>query len=493
MSDNETVELAQEAADQIADKAAERAAALISSTEPEWAKALREENASLKALLEKPARTEIGEAGVQAKPGSADEAKFYGGDDKFTMVAAGDADVAVNLHIADVMIEAATKGRGRLSARGREVMTAAAEKALRGPVAPIPDQGKTSDGNALIKMHYALDRADARKAMTSTGSTSGDEWVPTFATSELWRDIHLATSVAASIRRYDMPTNPYDLPTETSDPTFYYASTENTAVTVSNPGTSKATLTAKKIQAEIDFSGELTEDSIIPIVPTLRSGLVRKAAQTIDDLIVHGDTETAGTGNVNTDDAGAAAGSFYLALNGMRKFCIVTNTGQAKQFTGAPTTTLYLNTRSLLGKYGARASDLRIITGFSTQNAFADVTGFKLVSEYGPNAAVVQGEVGRIYGTPVLLSEAIPGASTDKVDDDGKYTTTSVSTNDTDGWFVLTNPSQWVSGFRRGVTLESFRDIQKDMNILVCSFRMALTPSGISTAHTAYGYDITVL
>jgi hypothetical protein len=177
----------------------------------------------------------------------------------------------------------------------------------------------------------------------------------------------------------------------------------------------------------------------------------------------------------------------------MRKFCLVTNTGQIKQFAGAPTTTLYLGTRSLLGKYGARASDLIIITGFSTQNAFADVTGFKLVSEYGPQAAVIQGEVGRIYGTPVLLSEAIPGASTDKVDDDGKYTVTSVSTNDTDGWFVLTNPNEWVSGFRRGVQLESFRDIQKDQNILVCSFRMGLTSSGHATTHTAVGYDITVL
>jgi len=36
-------------------------------------------------------------------------------------------------------------------------------------------------------------------------------------------------------------------------------------------------------------------------------------------------------------------------------------------------------------------------------------------------------------------------------------------------------------------------ECQKDMNILVASFRMALIPSGIATTHTAVGYDITVL
>ena len=83
--------------------------------------------------------------------------------------------------------------------------------------------------------------------------------------------------------------------------------------------------------------------------------------------------------------------------------------------------------------------------------------------------------------------------TTDKVDDDGKYTTTSVSTNDTDGWFVLVNKGQWKQGFRRELLIESYRDIQKDQNILVASFRMALIPSGIATTHTAVGYDITVL
>jgi HK97 family phage major capsid protein len=486
MSENEDttverVELDPETADEIADKTATKLAEDTAS--------LKAQVAELKELLTKPQRTELDEGGVKAQPG---ESVFYGGDDRFTYTGDDDAERATNLYLTKVLLEGASNGKRTLSPRGAEVMVKAAEKALRTPYA-IKPEGKALDGHAIVKTQYGLNRADAIKAMTSTGANAGDDWVPTFASAELWRDIHLATSVAAQIQRVNMPTNPYDLPTETADPTFYYASTENVAVTASNVTTNKATLTAKKIQAEVNFSGELTEDSIIPVVPAIRFSLVRRAAQTIDDLIVHGDTETGSSGNVNKDDGAPAAGSFYLALDGMRKFCLVTNTGQVKQFAAAPTTTLYLNTRSLLGKYGARSSDLIIVTGFSTQNSFADVAGFKVLSDYGPQAAILQGEVGKIYNTPVFLSEAIPGTTTDKVDDDGKWTNASQSTNDTDGWLVLANRFEWVTGFRRDVQVESFRDIQKDQNILVCSFRQALIPSGHATTHTAVGYDITVL
>ena len=488
--DIERVELDDASSDKLVDRIVER---LTPQAEPEpdpEIKALRDELAEIKAGM-KPQRSELGD-----EPTKAGDSPFYGGDDQYSSVGDNDAEVAVNLYIAQSVLQGNARGTKDLSARGREVMIKAAEKALRAGPRPITIDPKqfSSESAAGFKSMRADYFAEARtKAMVSTTSGSGDEWVPTFASAELWTDVHLATAIAARIPRVPMPTNPFTLPTLTSDPTFYYASTENVAVTGSNPGTGNATLTAKKIQADVTFSGETSEDSIIAIAPTVRATLVRKAAQEMDDLIVHGDTETGGTGNVNSDDTAPAAGSSYLSLDGMRKFALVTNTAQVKQFAGAPTSTLYLNTRALLGKYGARPKELLMITGQSTVNAIMDITGVKLVYEYGPNATVLTGELGQFFGTPILLSEAIPGASIDKVDDDGKYTTTSVSTNDTDGWFVLVNPSQWRTGFRRDLQLEAFRDIQKDSNILVASFRMALIPSGIATTHTAVGYDITVL
>ena len=484
----ESVELAPEAIEAIA-----AAVAAINVPEPVVPEATK--GIDLDALAAKihalntPNRTELDEGGVKAKPG--DSGPVYGGDDKYTSVGSTDAEIGSTLYLASKILGITGDN---LSARGRQVMVAASEKALR--AGPRHDGLKSwNPATAAVHRYDTAEyfREARAKAMTSTGGNAGDEWVPTFASADLWTDIHLATVVASQIPRVAMPTNPYTLPTLDDDVTFRLASTENTAVTASDLNTGAATLTAVKVMAEVDFSGELTEDSIIPIVPAIRANLVRRGAQTIDDLIVHGDTETGGTGNVNSDDTAPASTSFYLAFNGLRKFCLVTNTGQVKQFAGAFTTTLFLNTRALLGKYGARPSDLLMITGVSTTNSIQDVAAFQTLEKYGPQATILTGEVGRVFGIPVLLSEAIPGTATDKVDDDGLYTTTSVSTNDTDGWFVLVNKNSWKQGFRRELQIESWRDIKKDQNVLTCSFRQALIPSGIATTHTAVGYDITVL
>ena len=448
--------------------------------------------------LNTPNRTVLDEGGVKAKPG---EPVYYGGEDKYTATGGTDAEIATNLFIAKTMVETSSPAgsRNRVSPRFREVMEGAAQKALAAAPDPIPTYAKSGyggmkavDPDRFIANGYAALRQEARaKAMTSTGTNAGDEWVPTFASSELWRDVHLETAVAAALDRVAMPTNPYTLPTLDADPVFKNASSENTAVTATDPNTGNATLTAVKLMAEIDFSTEVTEDSIIPIVPTLRATLVRRGAQTIDDLIVSGDTETGGTGNINSDDTAPVAGDSYLALNGMRKFCLVTNTGQVSNVAAALSTTNFLTIRGLLGRYGARPSDLRIVVGQSTLNTMYDIASVRTIDVYGPNATIVQGELARFFGIPILSYEAIPLLTSDKTAADGKADS-ATPTNNTSGWILLFNRNGWRLGFRRELVIESWRDIKKDQNVLVASFRIALIPSGIVTTHTAVGRNITV-
>jgi hypothetical protein len=182
----------------------------------------------------------------------------------------------------------------------------------------------------------------------------------------------------------------------------------------------------------------------------------------------------------------------HSAQAGSRRARTLANTSQVKNFGGAPTTTLYLNTRALLGRYGARASDLICIIPRETETALIDVTGFKSVADFGPQATVITGQIGFLFNTPVVVYEAIPGLTTGKTAADGKADSATPA-NNTTGWLVLANRFQWSLGFRRELQVESYRDIQTDSNILVCSFRMALIPSGITTLHTAVGRNITVL
>jgi hypothetical protein len=60
----------------------------------------------------------------------------------------------------------------------------------------------------------------ALKALTSTGSGTGDELVPTGLSSDLWQDIFLASRIVASIDRIPMPTNPFEVPLGLGDVTW---------------------------------------------------------------------------------------------------------------------------------------------------------------------------------------------------------------------------------------------------------------------------------
>jgi HK97 family phage major capsid protein len=485
--DIEKVALDSEAADEIADRVADR----------------------LKAGPPVPRRSQIEpNEGIVEKFGSSPA--FYGGlEAKYGLFGDTDTDIAIGAYLTKTIVEARGLDRERPARRETangmpidtsrltEVMVGAATRAIKAAPVEVPayvPNGagglKAQDVDRFVGSTYREMRETATKAMVSTTSGSGDEWVPTFATSELWREVHLATSVSASVPRVAMPTNPYTLPTLTSDMTFRYVSTENVAPTASDPGTGNATLTARKIAAQTDFSGETTEDSIVPLVPALRQTLIRRAAQAIDDLLVSGDTETGATDNVNSDDAALAAGSFSLAIDGIRKFCLVTNTAQVSNVAGALSTANFTTLRRLLGKYGARASDLRLVTPASVYVSMQDIDAVNTVEKYGPNATIVQGELARFFGIPILIYEAIPHLSSDLVEADGKASTT--ASNNTLGWVALFNVAGWRQGFRRELTVESDRNISTDTNTLVCSFRMALIPSGIDTIHSAVGRNITV-
>lgn len=495
----EQVALDPEAANAIAQAAASLTAERDSALATELA-AARAENAAnaaalaeIKALLSTPVRTPIEDDGIKAKP--LERTPISGGDDRYSSVGSDDAEVATNLYLVKTVLE--INRNYRPSDRLREVMFNAADRAIRqsyqGQPAYIdgPAGRKAVDPDRFITGSVARWKAEARaKAMTSTSANAGDEWVPTFASSELWQDFHLATTVAAAFPRVDMPTNPYTLPTLDADVTFKHASSENTAVTASNLNTGNATLTASKIMGEVDFSGELTEDSIIPVVPAIRANLVRRGAQTIDDLLVHGDTETGATGNVNLDDAAPTAGDFFLALNGLRKFAVVTNTAQTSNVAAALTSANFNAIRLLLLKYGSRADDLLIITGVETYLSMLDIAEVITPDKYGAGATILRGELARFFNIPILLSETIPLLTTAKAEADGKASTT--ASNNTLGWLLLVNRTQWRLGFRRELNIESFRDIQKDQNILVASFRQAQIPSGIATTHTASGRNITI-
>ena len=326
------------------------------------------------------------------------------------------------------------------------------------------------------------------RALTATGSATGDELVPTLEASALWMDVNLQTQVAPLIPTIAMPSNPFDIPTQLGDASWY-PGTENTTATESTPATAKKTLTAYELVSQVSFSFSIEEDSIIALLPEIRSGLVRNAAEVLDDVILNADTTAANS--INADGATISASTankaqWLIGYDGLRHAALVDNTSMANNHNAAVSDDMFNEIRSKLGKYGTRPSELVWIMDVNTFIRAQGISNFRTMDKLGPNATILTGQLGAVSGIPVIASEQMRLADTD-----GKITSAGNSADT--GTLLIVNKGQWQQGFRRDMAVDVFRDTQKRSNIVTISFRHALTQRATLSAqtHTGLQYDIT--
>lgn len=320
------------------------------------------------------------------------------------------------------------------------------------------------------------------KLMTSTGSGIGDEYVPTLMANDLWNDFFAASRVVADLPNQPMPSDPFDIPLGLARPTWRKG-TQGQATGASNPATAKSTLTSTEQLVEVDWTYNLDEDAVVAMMPALRQMLTLSGGEQMDAFALNADNTDAATGNINSDDGNPDADSYYLSdgQDGIRHLYIVDNTGQHVDAGGdaladADMTSLL----NKLDKYGLSLNEVRIVPGIGAYFAMVGLTNVATVDKYGPQATIVRGELARYRGVPIL-----PSASQPKAEADGKLSVTAAS--NTLGTISAYNRTQWVAGFRRGLTIEVDRNIRTRQLIMVVSFRIAVGAQGTrSTAtHTA--------
>ena len=374
---------------------------------------------------------------------------------------------------------------GNWELRGADMIMA---KILLDRCNQLKAQGHTFPGADKLKP-VSEDLDTAVKALTSTGSGTGDELVPTGMAAELWADFFAASRVVRDLPSQPMPTDPFDMPLGLGDVTWRKG-TQGAATTQSDTQTAKSTLTSTEQVAEVDWSYNLDEDSVIAAMPALRQRLSISGAEAMDAFALNADSTATATGNINSDDAAPASDSYYLSdgQDGILHLPIVDNTGQANSGGGdALADGDLVAALADLGKYGLDINNVRIVPGIESYFAMLGLTNVATVDKYGPAATVLTGELMKYRGVPVL-----PSASIGKAEADGKKSATAAS--NTLGRIALYHRLMWRAGFRRGLLFEIDRNIRTRQLIMVASFRIAIAASGTrSTAtHTSYVYNFTL-
>jgi hypothetical protein len=379
--------------------------------------------------------------------------------------------------------------KGNLPLHGKQLLNLCQHKSLDdGIPESMLAKGKALGDRSisgLISKAVSLQKYGG-KAMTSTGANTGDEFVPTDLSAELLRRFFLSSDLAAvmAAREVKMPTEPYVYPLSTTRPQFYGESTENTAATTSDPGTDKTTLSSVRFVGETDFSYELDEDSIIAMLPTLQMLLAEGAADAWEDALINGDTT--GT-HQDTDTAAGSAKLPAKFVKGFRKLALaISGLKTDLSSGGVGTNANFLAVRKLLKKYGGNPKNLIWLASPTTAIAMQGIAETVSLEKFGSRATIVTGEIAALQGIPIIQSE--------RVREDVDATGVNGASGNTKATVQIVNITRFLTGFRRQLMVEVWKDIKKGQNVVVASFRKAFTPLEVPSAtitSVGIGYNFT--
>lgn len=312
------------------------------------------------------------------------------------------------------------------------------------------------------------------KTLTTGGSGSGAELIPTDLSSDLLNRMYLESELAAEFisSEIQMPTDSYHLPIRTTRPRFYTGS-ENPGSnpTESSPGTGKVILNASKLIGRTNFSYEADEDAIVPVLGMVTENLAAAAADALEGAILNGDTAA-------TQDSDASAGDDVTLFNGIRKLCLAGSCASSFASGGLDDVN-FLAAKKNMKRFGIRPRDVVAIVGVNGYNTLIGLPETLTADKVGNDAArILTGMAPTLYGIRILVSS--------QVREDLNASGVFDGVTATKGSVYFVHRPSWIMGVRRGFTVEVDRDIQQQVNVVVASFRRDFKP--LETISTALPY-----
>lgn len=245
-----------------------------------------------------------------------------------------------------------------------------------------------------------------RKALDSTTAGGVDEWVPTDFSAQLKEKVRLQLKVAALFPTISMPSNPYTLPVEVGniDSFLQPENTADTGQTIIPVGdtsniSGSVTFSASGHATRVLMSKEAMEDSIVPLLPLIQSRIVLALAQGREDVLMNGDNSVT---HMDSDTAGGSAQLRRKMAKGIRAL------GYLNSYT-TDLSTLSLNNLidmvAAMGVYGINPADTAFVTGISGAAQLMKIDAVQTLDKFGPQAVVLQGQIGFVLGRPLVVSE----------------------------------------------------------------------------------------
>jgi len=158
----------------------------------------------------------------------------------------------------------------------------------------------------------------------------------------------------------------------------------------------EVTALAKRLISGTYIGNDADEQVVVTILPMILSALARAHARAIDGAFTIGNASIVGLcGGAGTDGSGS-----FLAADSTSVTDVAVN-GSVPL-----TAAMLMSARGEMGKYGINPADVAYIVSVGEYYNLINDAGFSDVSEVGSDlAAKVQGSMGSVYGSPVVICD----------------------------------------------------------------------------------------
>jgi HK97 family phage major capsid protein len=218
-------------------------------------------------------------------------------------------------------------------------------------------------------------------------------------------------------------------------------------------GLTEVSMTAHKLATREYIGYEEEEDALIPIAGIVRDAIIRRMARTSDASIL-------GTG--------ITAPFTELEEDGLAIAGNIVTTGSATDIMVASE---IHTARTNMGQWGHNPADLVL---FLSQAAYYGLVGdttagetVTTVDKYGDKATLLNGELGKLWGIPLIVSDAFKATATGEAQG------------------LLVNPSNYLVGNYRNLTVETATDVVAQQKAMVATRRFGFISKEAGAANKA--------
>jgi len=222
------------------------------------------------------------------------------------------------------------------------------------------------------------------------------------------------------------------------------------------------TLSTKKLISQSYLGNETEEDAILPILPLIRESIVRSHARAVENAVLLGN---------NADGAFGTSGASFDGLWTLAEADSDVTQSSTAFASDTVTAAELLALRKNMGKYGINASDIFYCVSSTAYFNLLEDAEFQDVNLVGSAATKLNGEIGSVFGTKIIVCDEFPTAAVNMPA------------------AIAVWPRNYVMPRLRGMTIESDYEVANQRRVLVASQRIGFTDMiDGATSKWAYQY-----